>query len=170
MKTADDLIRISEPALSKIHPVLADRVRLFIRYLQTDNLYFGAFMGLRTWEEQNALYAQGRTAPGKIITNAKGGQSWHNFGLAVDMAEDGSPNNAGIQWSWARNTDYLKMGSHASDYGVGLEWGGLWKAFKDYPHVQLTRGLTLVQAGQLYKQGGIQAVWDEITKRLAGSV
>src|ERR1043165_556102 len=63
---------------------------------------------LRTFEEQNALYAQGRTKPGQIVTNAKGGQSYHNYGLAIDFAllidknGDGKPDEV----SWDRLKDY----------------------------------------------------------------
>lgn len=166
MISIDDLDAISKPVLDKVYPPLADRVYALIRSLYLNGLYFGAFMGLRTWEEQDALYAQGRTDPGKIVTKAKGGQSWHNFGLAVDIVEDGDPNNAGIHWSWSNNADYLKVGTFADT--IGLEWGGYWKAFKDYPHVQFTEQLTLDTACGLYKVGGLQAVWDEVTKRTEG--
>jgi len=121
-------------------------------------------MGLRTWEEQDALYAKGRTKPGEKVTKARGGESWHNFGLAVDLVEDGDPNKAGIQWSWANNLDYLKIGKFAEQ--CNLEWGGFWKSFKDYPHVELTAGLSLVMARNLYHAGGLSKVWANIDARL----
>lgn len=99
---------------------------------------------LRTFGEQNALYAQGRTKPGKIVTNARGGQSFHNFGLAIDICLiiDGK------EASWDRLGDY--DGDHVSDWAeivrifkmYGWEWGGDWK-FKDYPHFQKTLGLSI---------------------------
>jgi peptidoglycan L-alanyl-D-glutamate endopeptidase CwlK len=124
-------------------------------------------MGLRTIAEQDALYAQGRTTPGKIVTNAPGGSSFHNFGLAVDLVEDGDANNAGIQWSWANNVNYLKIGDLATQ--VGLEWGGFWKSMKDYPHVQLTTGLTISDANALYHLGGLPKVWERVDARLGTS-
>ena len=99
--------------------------------------------GMRTPAEQDELYAQGRTKPGKIVTNAKGGQSMHNFGLAIDVAFI-SP--AGVpQWN---ELLYKKMAVIARK--LGFEWGGDWIGFKDMPHFQYTGGLTLpqIQSGQ----------------------
>jgi peptidoglycan L-alanyl-D-glutamate endopeptidase CwlK len=155
-----ELLSVSAPKLDRVHPLLASRVKNVIRILACQGLYFGAFMGLRTWEEQDALYAQGRTKPGKRVTKAPGGSSWHNFGLAVDLVEDGDPEKAGIQWSWAKNADYLKIGAVAKQYG--LEWGGWWKSIVDYPHVELTGGLTLAQARELYTAGGLPKVWNAV--------
>jgi len=103
--------------------------------------------GLRTIAEQNALYAQGRTKPGQIVTNAKGGTSYHNYGLAVDFCLL-LPNGSA---SWSMTTDTNKDG--IKDWGqvaqigkaLGFEWGGDWKSFKDYPHFQYTYGLSISQ-------------------------
>jgi peptidoglycan L-alanyl-D-glutamate endopeptidase CwlK len=156
-----ELLAGSQKALNQGHPLLRQRVEKLIELLAYDGLYFGAFMGLRSIAEQDALYAQGRTTPGKIVTNAKGGSSWHNFGLAVDLVEDGDPSRAGIQWSWANNAAYLKIGKKAE--AAGLEWGGFWKSFKDYPHVQLIGDLTLQRAKYLVAVGGLEEVWKRIT-------
>lgn len=81
--------------------------------------------GFRSIEEQNLLYAQGRTTPGNIVTNAKGGESLHNFGKAFDVVQmkNGTP-----IWNKFSN-DIVSI---AND--LGLKWGGHWKNFKDYPH------------------------------------
>lgn len=142
------------------------KVNNLINQLANEGLYFAAFMGLRTIDEQNALYSQGRTAPGKRVTNAKGGQSWHNFGLAVDLVEDGDPDKVGVQWSWANSRDYLRIGEFVQQIDK-LEWGGFWKSLKDYPHVEMTLGLTLAEANLLFSHGGLPMVWAEIDKRLA---
>jgi peptidoglycan L-alanyl-D-glutamate endopeptidase CwlK len=153
--------------LDKVYPRLADKVSQLLYLLAARDLSFGAFMGVRTFAEQDALYAQGRTTPGKIVTKAKGGKSWHNFGLAVDIVEDGDVEQAGIQWSWSKNLDYLKIGALAKT--VGLEWGGFWKSFTDYPHVQLTGGLSLTEAGLIYDANNqdVMFVWAEVERRLA---
>ena len=85
--------------------------------------------GLRSYAEQDALYAQGRTAPGKIVTRAKAGYSNHNFGIAFDIGVfegnkylDESPK-------------YKAVGVLGVD--LGLEWGGNWKSIVDQPHFQL---------------------------------
>ncbi len=99
---------------------------------------------LRTNQEQNDLYAIGRTKPGKIVTNAKGGQSYHNYGLAVDIVLIIDGKTA----SWDTKGDFDKDGK--SDWQEivaifkrhGWEWGGDWK-FADYPHFQKTFGLSI---------------------------
>ena len=85
----------------------------------------------RTVADQDALYAQGRTAPGKIVTNAKGGSSFHNYGLAVDLCH-----LAGKEIDW--NYDMSKLKPVAAKYGI--EWGGDWVTLKDKPHFQKTFG------------------------------
>lgn len=105
---------------------------------------------LRTFEEQNALYAQGRTKAGKIVTNAKGGESMHNFGLAIDIVllVDRDKNGTFESASWETNVDF--DGDGVSDWmeivkifkSFGWEWGGDWK-FTDMPHFQKTFGRSL---------------------------
>jgi len=92
--------------------------------------------GFRTFEEQDALYAKGRTEPGPIVTNAKGGESFHNFGLAIDVVD--TQNGYQIDWD--------KLGSIGES--VGLEHGD--RGYTDRPHFQYRGGLTLeqVQAGE----------------------
>lgn len=84
---------------------------------------------------QDALYAMGRTTPGKVVTNAKGGQSFHNHRVAFDVVPvvNSKPN-------WDDVALWQKIGKIGQS--VGLEWGGSWK-FKDLPHMQATGGLTL---------------------------
>lgn len=106
---------------------------------------------LRTFAEQDALYAQGRTKPGGKVTWAKGGQSYHNYGLALDIVLLGDFNNDGVkEVSW----DVLKDfdGDHQSDWKeivnifikYGWEWGGNWNKPKtDNPHFQKTFGKSI---------------------------
>lgn len=83
---------------------------------------------LRTAAEQDALYAQGRTKPGIKVTNLKGGQGIHETGQAFDVI----PVNGGYH---APQATWDKIG--AIGEGLGLEWGGNWKSFKDMPHFQI---------------------------------
>jgi len=92
---------------------------------------------LRTKEEQDKLFAQGRDKDGKVIgetvTNAKGGESYHNFGLAIDVYmvnDDGTIDLKGI----------LPPEVVAIAKQEGFEWGGDWRKFKDYPHFEMTFG------------------------------
>lgn len=84
---------------------------------------------LRTYEEQNELYAQGRTKPGGIVTNARGGHSNHNFGIAFDIGVF-----EGSKYLTA-SPKYKAVGALGID--LGLEWGGNWKTIVDEPHFQL---------------------------------
>ena len=68
---------------------------------------------LRTFKEQDDLYSQGRTRPGKIVTNAKGGDSYHNYGLAIDIVllVDRDGNGTFESASWETNVDFDVDGS-----------------------------------------------------------
>ena len=123
--------------------------RAAVRFTQT----------LRTIAEQDALYAQGRTTPGKIVTWAKGGKSYHNYGLAIDICLiiDGK------EASWDITKDFDKDG--ISDWmeavkifkAHGWEWGGEWDTKKDYPHFQKTFGKTTAQLKAMVKGSGYPA-------------
>lgn len=97
----------------------------------------------RDMESQDALYAQGRTAPGKKVTNAKAGQSFHNYRCAFDFVPIV---NGKAQWNDIAT--FTRCGEIAER--VGLEWAGRWKTFKELAHCQFTNGLTLkdLQAGK----------------------
>jgi len=86
---------------------------------------------LRTKDEQNALYAKGRTAPGQVVTNCKYPYSLHNWGTAFDFCR----NEKGREYD---NSDgfFDKVGAIAE--GLGLVWGGHFRNV-DKPHVQLAR-------------------------------
>src|SRR5687768_11302965 len=117
--------------LNEVHPALKAIVEVMEIKLLQDHIQIEVVQGLRTIAEQNALYAQGRTKPGPIVTQAKGGQSNHNYGLAVDVCPfvNGKP-----QWN-APIEIWTKIGRLAESYG--LEWGGSWKKFIDKPHIQI---------------------------------
>lgn len=122
---------------------------------------------LRTFQEQAALYAQGRTVPGKKVTNAPAGLSIHNFGLAYDIVllVDRDGNGTYESASWETNVDFdgdgiadwMECVSIAKKHG--WEWGGDWPSFKDLPHFQKTFGhkpsdlLALYRAGKRDPQG-----------------
>lgn len=104
--------------------------------------------GLRTFEEQNKLYAQGRTLPGSRVTNSKGGQSYHNYGLAIDFAllYDKDKNGTYESLSWDTLKDFDKDGE--ADWmevvdifeESGYTWGGRFTSIKDNPHLEKNFG------------------------------
>ncbi|MGE6227644.1 M15 family metallopeptidase [Paenibacillus chitinolyticus] len=110
--------------------------------------------GLRTFAEQNALYAQGRYGDKRpIVTNAKGGESYHNYGVAIDFALL-LPDGKNVSWDMRRDgdgdlqCDWLEVVEEAKK--LGFQWGGDWISFKDSPHFEMTFGLTIkdFQAGK----------------------
>lgn len=109
----------------------------------------------RTFEQQEALYAKGRTAPGNKVTNARGGQSYHNYGLAVDIVLL----LPGRKVSWDRTLDL--DGDGMSDWSevvhvfksYGWSWGGDWRSFKDYPHFEKSFGLKVHELKKRYEAG-----------------
>lgn len=115
---------------------------------------------LRTNAEQNELFAIGRTKPGKKVTNARGGQSWHNYGRAIDIVllVDRDKNGTFESASWETNVDF--DGDGKADWQevvaifkrYGWEHGGDWH-FKDMPHFQKTDGKTIAQMQKKYPNG-----------------
>lgn len=107
---------------------------------------------LRTNPEQDALYAQGRTKPGKKVTNAKAGQSIHNYGFAVDICLiiDGKE----ASWDTAKDWDNDGVADWMECVAIfarhGWTWGGSWVTFKDMPHFE-KRGLTWQSLSKLKK-------------------
>jgi peptidoglycan LD-endopeptidase CwlK len=127
--------------LDDLNPKVKELAETFLKSCAAQNFPVKVYFTFRTNDEQDALYAQGRTLPGSKVTNAKGGQSYHNYGLAFDAA----PLNDDLTIDWKTTLKYLKMGEIGES--VGLEWGGRWK-FKDQPHFQFTFGLSIQQLQQ----------------------
>jgi hypothetical protein len=152
---------LTEQRLGQVHPALAARVRKMIHLLAEAGTEIIVSQGLRTWEEQDALYAKGRTVSpiGKkyIVTKAKGGESFHNFGLAVDIVVLDALRKA--DWD-LRHPGWAAAGK--AGQSVGLEWGGDWKGFRDVPHFQYTGDLGLQECRALYQSGGLPAIWARI--------
>lgn len=149
----------SEKRLAAVHPILARKVRALVAALVKQGFVVEVTQGLRTIEEQNVLFAQGRTRKGLKVTNARGGSSYHNFGLAVDFAlmmPDGR-----LGWP-TPHTVWAAIGREAEK--VGLEWGGKWRK-PDLPHVQLKRVPTVQECYALYLKGKQNAlVWSAVER------
>lgn len=139
---------ISASRLNGLNPIVRQAAEELIVRTYNTGVPIVITQGLRTIAYQDQLYAQGRTAPGKIVTNAKGGQSFHNFGLAIDFALL-MPDGRAVSWGTYRDgdkdgqRDWLEVASIGK--GLGFEWGGDWKSFLDLPHFQMTFGLSTAQ-------------------------
>ena len=153
-------VELNEQRLSKVHPAVVSRARTMVELCARGGVAILITQGFRSVEEQDGLYAVGRTRPPigskYIVTKARGGQSWHNFGLAFDIVildAIGKTN-----WD-TRHPGWLEAAKVGKS--LGLEWGGDWKGFKDLPHFQYTGALTLPECRALYANG-LQAVWDQV--------
>lgn len=137
-----------------LHPKLRDEALAIYKEIclaLTGRAFCRFSYTLRTFAEQDGLYAQGRTRPGNIVTKAKGGLSLHNYGLALDIVLIVDEKTA----SWDEKTDFDKDGK--SDWGEivnifkqhGWECGIDW-AFRDAPHFQKTFGHSVRDLLALY--------------------
>lgn len=138
MKTSRDL--------ADLLPVVAAKASTFIAACRAAGIDVLITSTLRDNEAQDALYAQGRTKPGRVVTNAKAGQSWHNYGCAFDFV----PIVHG-KAAWDDLRLFERCGAIAET--CGLEWAGSWTGFKEMAHCQYTGGMSLadLQEGKAIK-------------------
>jgi len=132
---------INSRSLDDLAPPAKQRAEAFIAAAKAKGIDLLVTSTYRDNESQDALYAQGRTAPGNIVTRAKAGQSWHNYRCALDVVP--LVNGKAI---WDDQAMWKQVGEIGKS--CGLEWAGDWKTFKEFPHFQYTGGLTLAQLQQ----------------------
>lgn len=137
--------------IASLDPKARERFEQFAMQAKATAATFGCdyvmISGNRTYAEQDALFAK---VP--KVTNARGGYSNHNFGIAGDFAvfrgksylDDADPKLA--------EQVHRAVAVHARK--LGFEWGGDWKSFKDFPHFELSTGLTLAQKRAAMAQKG----------------
>jgi len=152
--------KVTVDRLQLLHPKLRDEA--FEIWNTIDTTLTGRAIcrcaySVRSFHEQDDLYAIGRTVPGKIVTNAKGGESAHNFALAVDIVllKDTDGNGTFDTASWKTNVDF--DGDGVADWmeivnifkRYGWEAGIDWK-FKDDPHFQKLFGHSIMDLKKLF--------------------
>lgn len=144
------------------HPLLRDELKCIysdiVKAITSKYALFRFSHVLRTFKEQDELYAKGRTTKGPKVTNARGGDSYHNYGFAVDIVEllDKDKNGTFESASWDVKLDadfdgiedWMEVVAIFKRYG--WEWGGDWK-FTDKPHFQKTFGLSIAELKKLPK-------------------
>jgi peptidoglycan L-alanyl-D-glutamate endopeptidase CwlK len=133
------LLELAEQKASQLNPFLRDMAIELVKLAFHNGYQIIITQGYRSINEQNALYAQGRTSPGPIVTNAKGGSSNHNYRLAFDIAVLNSDNSI----DWNTTSKYRDIGRLGQT--LGLDWGGAWTSFVDLPHFEYTYGLSINQ-------------------------
>lgn len=157
----------SETLLSGVDPTLAGPARRVIDRLTAQGIDARVLSGVRTYAEQDAEYAKGRFGhPGPRVTNARGGQSNHNFGLALDIGifVNGKYLKDGHQY------DLIPPAAHAE----GLESGADWNHIKDRPHIQLKSDLIVSgsptnKCRELFATGGLPAVYAHVNAALGAN-
>jgi len=139
---------INSRDLNDLLPVVRAKAEAFIASCKVAGIDLLVTSTYRDHESQAALYAQGRTTPGHIVTNAKPGQSYHNFQIAMDVVPlvNGKP-----VWDTSTPADaalWNKVGELGEK--AGLEWANRWKTFHEIAHFQYGGGLSLadLQAGK----------------------
>lgn len=125
---------VNSREVDELHPALKRGAEELKRRLKAKGWNMGISATYRDNEYQDKLYSQGRTTAGSKVTNAKGGQSIHNYRLAFDIFNN-VPGNLYPE-------DFMKSAGEIWE-DMGGEWGGSWTSFKDKPHMQFTNGLSL---------------------------
>ena len=151
--------------IEQLMPALKVKAYQLIQQLSLRGIDVEVSQGLRTWAEQEALYAQGRTTPGLKVTNAKPEQSWHTFGCAFDID---IPTSSGIDWT---GDSPAWVDAIAAGKSLGLFPGAEFRTFPDKPHFQLTGRFPVTPNEEvlaLYHSGGLQSVWDAIAEVESG--
>ena len=121
---------INSRKLEDLHPIVKKMTEEFILECKKNNIELLITSTYRDFESQNELYNQGRTTKGIKVTNAKGGQSFHNFKVAIDVVP---LVNKKADWN---SKDWPKIGEIGKK--IGFFWGNDWKTFKECAHFQYT--------------------------------
>lgn len=153
--------KVTLQRIEKLHPLVREEVKQIIKDCNealTGRAKVRITQGLRSFEEQEKLYAIGRITSGKKVTNAKAGQSIHNYGLAVDicMMIDGKTASWDTVKDWDNDqvADWYECVKIFAKYG--WDWGGNWKNFKDLPHFEKKEIFT--------EKGSIKTSWRKLIK------
>jgi peptidoglycan L-alanyl-D-glutamate endopeptidase CwlK len=136
----------SEGHIQTLHPRAQEAARVFVRKVLDAGITIRIISGTRTYAEQNALFRIGRFGDTRAkVTNSRGGQSNHNFGIAWDIGvfKDGKYLPESTLYTTAAGKGLFE----------GLEWGGNWVTFKDRPHYQVATGLSITEVRERFEKG-----------------
>ena len=138
-------IREARPLPSGLHPVVEEKSKELIEQAEATGISILITDGFRSVESQNEIYERGRSKEGAIVSYARGGESYHNYGLAIDFALRNE--HGGISYDLQRDgngngeADWFEVARIGKE--LGFEWGGDWRGFKDYPHLEYNFGLSI---------------------------
>lgn len=140
----------SEMNIYSLHPVMQSTARAIFKAANkwaTGGLTVSVLSGTRTYAEQDALFKQRPK-----VTNARGGQSNHNFGVAIDIGLfKGGKYLTGN--SNAETKLYIQCAAAVKLAVSHVTWGGDWRSFKDYPHYEYDHGMPLSKVRALFEAG-----------------
>ena len=160
--------KITLQRIENLHPKLREEAKAIYKEIceaLTGKALCRFAFTFRTFAEQNALYAQGRNGDKRPrVTNAKGGQSYHNYGLAIDIAllldKDSNGTYESASWDTKSDFDFDRVSDWMECVRIfkqyGWEWGGDWR-FKDLPHFQKTFGKDESELLTLHHQRKVDA-------------
>lgn len=141
----DEMRKKNVPMPTEIHPLVAEKRDQLVQKAAQKGIRIVITDDFRSAEEQDELYARGRSTGGTVVTHVEGGESYHNYGLAIDFAlqlKDGR-----VVWDLERDdnkngkSDWMEVVQIGKE--LGFEWGGDWIGFKDYPHLEMDFGLSI---------------------------
>lgn len=112
------------------------------------SFFFSILSGTRTYGEQNVLFNKRPK-----VTNARGGQSNHNFGIAIDIGIFDMKGKYLTGATRTEETAYAELATAVKASVKGIEWGGDWKTFKDQPHYEFATGMTITQKRVAFEAG-----------------
>lgn len=130
---------INSRDLKELSPIVREKVELFLSKCHAVGIDLLVTSTYRDYESQQALFEQGRSTSGKIVTNAQAGYSFHNFRCAVDVV----PLRLGKPVWDSSDPLWKVVGQMGED--CGLEWAGRWQKFKETAHFQYTEGRSLAE-------------------------
>jgi peptidoglycan L-alanyl-D-glutamate endopeptidase CwlK len=139
----------NEEKLKDLQPEFANLVKTLIhRVKRRHGIDLYITEGYRSFDRQKELYEKGRTKPGKVVTYARPGWSFHNYGLAVDVV----PWKDGKAWWDAPLQVWEAIGKEAK--ALGMIWGGDFKRIKDFPHIEYHPGLSIADVYSWFQKTG----------------
>lgn len=136
----------------ELHPALSLRIEAVLKQARAEGLNVFLFEGHRSIQKQNRLFNSGRG-----VTRARGGSSFHNYGLAADIVfydQQGKP-------SWSPRHNWKRLGEIGKAMGLG--WGGDFRRIKDMAHFEYHPDLAISDVIKIYKKDGLKGVWDAVS-------
>lgn len=152
--------KTSEEHLSQVHPELGRRIRQLADECEKAGFPILVTCGVRSYADQDALYSHGRAEPGRIVTNAKGGESAHQFGYAADIVPGKEPAPEFTPDWDAASPEWKEVLTLARS--CGLAEGAQWRTFPDRPHLFLDEipAEPTDEMRTAFANGGMASAWE----------